>query len=317
MTITDNPLSSRASGLVRFRVAILFALVLCVALTAAPALAQQVGVSAAVRGSVAINTSPASSGQFMFLGDRVQSQAQSGMQVMLLDESVFTIGENNDLTIDRFVYDPDRSTGEIAASASQGFFRFVSGGVGAVAPQNIEINTPSATIGVRGTTVDVIIGQAAIDLAISLGVAAGLEPLDPATAVFVMLRGPSSQFGGITQRGRVQVSTGGGSTELRREGYGVFIPRAGAAPSAAVAVTDPVDDDIIASIELPGVGTSTTVPGVDFTDPPVISVPELPLPGAVDPDLPGSGFIEQIDTMTDPDDPYDPYYPYDPSDPDT
>jgi hypothetical protein len=65
----------------------------------------QVGVAAAVRGSVQVQSGGAarapSGGEAMLLGDRVVTQRQSGMQVLLLDESVFTIGESNDLVIDQ------------------------------------------------------------------------------------------------------------------------------------------------------------------------------------------------------------------------
>ncbi|MEM6382052.1 MAG: hypothetical protein AAF739_05205 [Pseudomonadota bacterium] len=256
-----------------------------------PASAQQVGVSAAVRGSVSINASSASSGQSMFLGDRVLTQTLSGMQVLLLDESVFTIGENNDLTITRFIYDPDRSVGQIAASATRGAFRFVSGSVGAVAPDSIEMTTPSATIGIRGTSVDIVVGQEAVDLAVRLGVAVGLAGIDPATAVFVILGGPSVSYQGLTQRGRVIVQTAAGRVAIRREGFGVFVPGRGAAPTSSFAVPDDIAADVIAKIEIPTVGVTSTLPSVNVTTLPNVE----PLPGVV-PDLSGAP-VDEIDTF--------------------
>ncbi|MEM1287074.1 MAG: hypothetical protein AAGH60_01850 [Pseudomonadota bacterium] len=267
-----------------WRAAVLSLGVSCVTLCSG-ALAQEVGVSAAVRGDVSVNAESATSGQDIFLGDRIISQVSSGMQVLLLDESVFTIGENNDLVIDRFIYDPDQSVGEIAARASQGFLRFVSGGVGRVAPQNIELNTPSATLGVRGTSVDVVLGQAAIDLASQLGQTAQFSCLDPASAALIVLRGPSVSFLGLTQRGRVIVSTSVGTVAIRRQGFGVFVPCPGFAPSATFAVSPVVSDAIITSIEIPSAGVTSAVPGVDITSLPGIDpIAEPETDGSVDPD---------------------------------
>jgi len=257
----------------------------------------QVGTAAAVRGSVEVRSGGAarapSGGDAMLLGDRVLTQRQSGMQVLLLDESVFTIGESNDLVIDRFVYDPDRSVGEIAARSTQGFLRFVSGGIGAIAPQNISIETPSATIGSRGTTFDVVVGAEAVALAQAAGLIPPGTVVDPSTAVFVVLRGPDTNYNGITQRGRVIVQTAGGSVEIRREGFGVFVPSAGAGPIGPAAVPGSVQSQIIAAIELPSVGSGLQVNGVEITELPSIDVLPfdlLPGPNGNNPDVTGPEF---------------------------
>lgn len=83
-----------------------------------PALsAQQAGVAAGVIGNLRVSEGerPApeavKSGMDMLLGDRVNSAAASRMQVLLLDETVFTIGPDSDLVIDEFVYDPSSQAG--------------------------------------------------------------------------------------------------------------------------------------------------------------------------------------------------------------
>ena len=73
---------------------------------------EQAGVTAAVRGQVDLIPivekvkHAAKSGEDVFLGDGISSFDDSGMQLMLLDETIFTIGPNTDLTVDEFVYDP-------------------------------------------------------------------------------------------------------------------------------------------------------------------------------------------------------------------
>ena len=54
----------------------------------------------------------------------------------------------SEVRLDRFVYNPDRSTGQVTVEASRGVFRFVTGSQD---PKSYAIKTPIATIGVRGT----------------------------------------------------------------------------------------------------------------------------------------------------------------------
>jgi hypothetical protein len=60
--------------------------------------AEQAGVSAAVRGDVALNRLQVAvgrqvvSGEPILLQDAIRSGTRSGMQILLLDETVFTIG---------------------------------------------------------------------------------------------------------------------------------------------------------------------------------------------------------------------------------
>ncbi|MCH8235148.1 MAG: hypothetical protein IIC29_03375, partial [Chloroflexi bacterium] len=74
--------------------------------------ATQAGVTAAVQGNVDFlsvlddKRHKAAGGEEIYLGDEISSAANSGMQLMLLDETVFTIGPDTDLSIDDFVYDP-------------------------------------------------------------------------------------------------------------------------------------------------------------------------------------------------------------------
>lgn len=119
--------------------------------------APRAGVAAAVVGDVGVtpmNTArkAATTGMDVFLGDRVDSEERSRMQVLLLDETVFTIGPKSDLVIDKFVYDPEANTGELTASFTKGLFRYVSGKLAKANPESIRIRVPNAIIGIRGTT---------------------------------------------------------------------------------------------------------------------------------------------------------------------
>jgi hypothetical protein len=122
----------------------------------APAVPAQVGVVAAVAGNVEI-TPPttvgriAQSGEPVHLGDRVETDATGRLQILLLDETVFTIGPNSAIVIDEFVYDPQTDAGKISAEVVRGVFRFVTGKIARKDPAQMEVALPAGLIGIRGT----------------------------------------------------------------------------------------------------------------------------------------------------------------------
>jgi hypothetical protein len=66
-----------------------------------------------------------------------------------LDETRIQVGENSKIILDKFIYDPNSQTGDVAISFSKGVFRFVTGNM-----QNKDgflLKTPSATLVIRGT----------------------------------------------------------------------------------------------------------------------------------------------------------------------
>jgi len=190
--------------------------------------ATKVGINSAVRNKVEMKTDadadlrPAVVREDVHLGDLVTSGEQSSLQMMLLDHSVFTVGANARMKIDRFVYDPGKGTTDIAASVTKGAFRFLSGqllpGAGRQA-----IRTPVATIGVRGTIVEGAVGQDAVDVVTGEpGVPAFSG--DPNDAVLILLRGPSGSPG-VEKQGAIDVAGANVTTTVSKPGNAlVFFP---------------------------------------------------------------------------------------------
>jgi hypothetical protein len=75
------------------------------------------------------------------------------MQILLLDQTVFTIGPESELVIDEFVYDPKTNAGKLSAEITKGVFRFVSGKIAHEKPEDMNVKLPAGTLGVRGTMV--------------------------------------------------------------------------------------------------------------------------------------------------------------------
>ena len=138
-----------------------FAATVCTSLSLPATGADRVGNAAAVRGVVQLAAitgvrevgKKVASGEPIFLGDRVTTGAEGRLQIMLLDQTVFTIGPKAVIVIDEFVYDPNTSQGKVAASVLKGTFRFVTGKVSKRDPSKMVVKLPVGSIGVRGTSV--------------------------------------------------------------------------------------------------------------------------------------------------------------------
>jgi hypothetical protein len=116
--------------------------------------------AAAVHGTVYWLTSdgrkvPITSGGPIYLGSRIVTEADSRLQILLLDETNFTLGPNSDFVLDEYVYDPNTTAGKIAASLVKGTFRWVTGKVSHPDPAALKMKLPIGTLGIRGTDFEV------------------------------------------------------------------------------------------------------------------------------------------------------------------
>ncbi len=124
-----------------------------IGLVAGPAAAQQAGVAAAVNAD-SLTRPPAAEEQVLVVGhnvvfdEKITTGPAGQAQLLMLDQSAVTVAPNSELVIDRFVYDPETKTGELAMSLSRGLMRFVGGRLSKSG--NVMVNTPTATMGIRG-----------------------------------------------------------------------------------------------------------------------------------------------------------------------
>ncbi len=67
------------------------------------------------------------------------------------DDTKVQITEHSKLVIDTFVYDGDKKTGKLGIKMALGTVKYASGQIAKSNPQQVVVETPTATIGVRGT----------------------------------------------------------------------------------------------------------------------------------------------------------------------
>jgi len=99
--------------------------------------------------------------------DNVQT-SNGRLGITFLDDSQVRLTEHSELIIDEFIYDPDPSKSKMALQFASGTARFITGKLATIDKENITINTPSATIGIRGTDFTVTVDELGRSLVILL-----------------------------------------------------------------------------------------------------------------------------------------------------
>ena len=93
--------------------------------------------------------------------------------VNFLDDSNLRLTEHSKVLIDEVIYDPNPSKSKMAMKFAMGTARFTSGKLGLVNKANIDIQTPTASIGIRGTDFTTTVDELGRSLVILLPDASG------------------------------------------------------------------------------------------------------------------------------------------------
>ena len=102
----------------------------------------------------------------VYRNENVAALANSRGELILSDDSRIIVGENSTITLDGFVV-ADDSFAKGTISVTKGAFRFISGRSGSA----IGIRTPLASIGIRGTIVDIFVSATTVKTLVLQGIA--------------------------------------------------------------------------------------------------------------------------------------------------
>lgn len=94
---------------------------------------------------------PAAVGTPLYVGSVVKTGSSGSMGVTLKDNTLMSFGPNSELALDEFLFDPAQGELKLSAKISHGTLDYISGTIAKLKPESVEINTPTGTIGVRGT----------------------------------------------------------------------------------------------------------------------------------------------------------------------
>ena len=89
-------------------------------------------------------------GDLVYQGDAVATGADGKVGINFTDGSSFNLSNNARMVLDEFVYDPNSTSNVSLINLTKGTFTFVAGQVAKTG--DMKVDTPVATMGIRGTT---------------------------------------------------------------------------------------------------------------------------------------------------------------------
>ena len=143
------------------------AVVTLVVAAAAPVYAQQpspAGRIKVVSGSAFVvrdaKLVPAQVGQEVYAADALRTGSDGRIGVTLKDDTRISLGPGSEVRLERFNYATADGALALALKIVRGAAMYVSGRIAKISPDSIRLETPAAIVGVRGTTVALLVGPA-------------------------------------------------------------------------------------------------------------------------------------------------------------
>ena len=131
---------------------------LCVAapLSSFAAVPEPVATVVAVRGTAtAQGTSGAGRNLALkspvFLNDVLKTDTNGQLQILFTDNSIISLGRGSEMKIAEYRWQAGQKDGALRTQIKEGAFRVMGGALAKDAPQNFKTETPTATIGIRGS----------------------------------------------------------------------------------------------------------------------------------------------------------------------
>lgn len=106
------------------------------------------GDAAVTRGGISLQ---AAVGLKVVAGDTLVTGRDGSLGLILRDDSSLSIGPESRLLLRSFQFSPSEGKFDLVTRISRGTMAYLSGLIGKLAPEKARFETPTATIGIRGT----------------------------------------------------------------------------------------------------------------------------------------------------------------------
>ena len=103
-----------------------------------------------VQANLASQASQTKVGDLVYQGDVVRTGSDGRVSINFADGTSFNLSNNANMVLNEFVYDPNGKSNSTLFNLSKGAFTFVAGKIAKTGDMKVE--TPVATMGIRGTT---------------------------------------------------------------------------------------------------------------------------------------------------------------------
>jgi hypothetical protein len=90
-------------------------------------------------------------GTTLIVADRIVSDPGSGAGVVFKDGTLLTIGQSSDVKVRDYVFQPKDAKYAFSMYLAKGSAIYSSGKIGKLSPESVKVDTPTSTVGVRGT----------------------------------------------------------------------------------------------------------------------------------------------------------------------
>jgi hypothetical protein len=84
-------------------------------------------------------------------GDSIKTGADSSVGLIFEDDTVVSLGPESEMIVKSFLFNPMDRELSFVARMVKGTFSFITGQIAKLAPKKVKLETPDATLGVRGT----------------------------------------------------------------------------------------------------------------------------------------------------------------------
>ncbi len=101
-----------------------------------------------LRGETVLKAAP---GQKLFQNDTLETGSDGSMGVVFRDNSTLSLGPASKIIIDKFVFSPAEGKLGKVTKMLKGTAVFLSGEIAKLSPEAVKVETPLATLGIRGT----------------------------------------------------------------------------------------------------------------------------------------------------------------------
>jgi hypothetical protein len=169
-------------------------------------------------------------GDPVFAGERIRTGARTVLYIEFTDKARFTLGPNTEFEVEQYVEEAFHSR------IFKGAFRFVSGLTARRKPENMRVNIPVATIGIRGTQVEGEVTERQEKDGKMVDASARVALLEPegsgASAIVV-----ENKFGSVV---------------IDKPGYGTEIPDEKSPPSPVRRMQLRTIDNVLRTLRTPG-----------------------------------------------------------------
>ena len=107
-----------------------------------------IGEVSILRNNVHLQAKP---GTQLFSSDTIISSSDASAGILFTDGTSLAVGPSSEINIENYLFQPDARRYDFSLYMNKGSALYSTGKLGKLSPESVKINTPRATVGVRGT----------------------------------------------------------------------------------------------------------------------------------------------------------------------